>query len=110
MLIKTKKIKSTQNKNKKNKAKKTRKSKRFLKAGSNEKCCICGKKIVGKSFIPSECLMKHGKIRSHKICNDCWWNSFAIEGANHKCPGCIYKKPLNDQKQTELIDLTKEED
>lgn len=76
------------------------------KGGSKEKCCICMNKIDGKSFIPSACLMKHGKNRAHKICNDCWWNSFAKEGVSHQCPGCEKGLPLSGSPPPEFIDLT----
>jgi LSD1 subclass zinc finger protein len=95
----------------KRKYKKTRKNRRTLrykKGGTNEKCSMCDKVIINdKKFIPSGCLMKHGRNRSHKICSDCWWNKFAIEGVNHKCPGCESGLPLNNPVITkiEVIDL-----
>jgi len=77
--------------------------------GSKEECCICRNKIDGKSFIPSACLMKHGKNRAHKICNDCWWNSFAKEGVTHQCPGCEKGLPLNGPAPPKFIDLTEDD-
>ena len=58
------------------------------------KCCMCGK-LVSKNdtFIPVKCLKKYGE-RGHRICNDCWWSKFAIEGTNHECPGCEKDLPL----------------
>jgi len=79
------------------------------KGGSKEECCICENKINGTSFIPSGCLMKHGKIRAHKICNDCWWNSFAKEGVTHQCPGCAKGLPLNGPPPPKFIDLTEDD-
>jgi hypothetical protein len=79
------------------------------KGGTKEECCICRKNINGASFIPSACLMKYGKIRAHKICNDCWWNSFAQETANHQCPGCAKGLPLNGPAPPKIIDLTEDD-
>lgn len=79
------------------------------KGGSKEACCMCRKKINGTSFIPSSCLMKHGKIRSHKICSDCWWNTFAKEGISHQCPGCEKGLPLHGPSPPKLIDLTEDD-
>ena len=85
------------------------------KGGTNSKssCVICDKKNNDNSnmLIPNECLMKHGKYKAHKICSNCWWNNFAKEGSNHKCPGCVNKKPLNIEKNNNtnnnsIIDLT----
>jgi hypothetical protein len=57
------------------------------------KCCICLTEVdENKTLTPSRCLTKNGSIKSHKICQECWWNSvtgFAIEGTNHSCPGCL---------------------
>jgi len=81
-----------------------------MKGGTHQDhCCMCDKTITGKQFIPSGCLMKHGKIRSHKICSDCWWNKFAKEGESHQCPGCVSKKPLNGPPPFQgVIDLTED--
>jgi len=66
-------------------------------------CCLCSKTIdINTSLIPVICLIKNGNINSHKICQNCWWNpisGFAIEGSNHKCPGCL-------QNNLKIIDLT----
>jgi len=92
------------------KTKKLYKTKRsYKKGGSEEECCICDQKLGDKkSFIPSGCLMKHGKIRSHKICDKCWWDSFAQEGVSHKCPGCKKDKPLHGPPPPKIIDLTED--
>ena len=79
------------------------------KGGSKEECCICENKINGQTFIPSGCLMKNGKIRAHKICNDCWWNSFAKEGVTHQCPGCAKGLPLNGPPPPKFVDLTEDD-
>lgn len=96
---------------KKNTRKILRRSRYRKRGGSEETCSLCHKIVVnGKSFIPSGCLMKHGKFRAHKICNDCWWDTFAQEGKSHKCPGCESGQSLNKPKpivsKVEVIDLT----
>jgi hypothetical protein len=105
--------KSCKNKSCKNKSCKSKrkfgKKKSFLKGGAQEECCICDQKIKDKKlFIPSECLMKYGKIRSHKICDDCWWNTFAKEGISHSCPGCKRGLPLHGPPPPKFIDLTED--
>jgi len=69
------------------------------------KCSICDTMInKNDALIPAKCLMKHGQ-RGHRICNDCWWSKFAIEGTNHECPGCENDLPLTkvSPKITETI-------
>ena len=57
-------------------------------------CCICIKVITQQSILtPSKCKMKNGD-RSHRMCEDCWWNVFALENTNHQCPGCKHNYPL----------------
>jgi len=101
------KIKNKKNWNKKYSLKKKRREKK--KGGSKEECCMCRNKINGTSFIPSGCLMKNGKIRAHKICSDCWWNSFAKEGVNHQCPGCAKGLPLHGSPPPKIVDLTEDD-
>ena len=94
---------------KKNTRKMSRRTRYRKRGGAEETCSMCHKMIVnGKPFIPSGCLMKHGKVRAHKICDDCWWNKFAKEGVSHKCPGCESGQPLNKPlvSKVEVIDLT----
>ena len=95
---------------------KTRKIKREkLKGGNGEKvkCCICGKMVAVKdTFVPRECLIKHGKT-AHRICEDCWWDpekGFALETSSHKCPGCEKGLPLNRVKKEQpiIVDLTED--
>jgi len=77
----------------------------------NVNCCICNKKIkTADGLIPLECLTKYGANRAHKCCNQCWFSKFAIEGADHRCPGCVKGLPLNGPPlDTSLvIDLTEE--
>jgi hypothetical protein len=57
-------------------------------------CSICDKLFDrDKSLIPVLCLKEHG-IRAHRICQECWWNTFAKEDAPHGCPGCKRALPL----------------
>jgi hypothetical protein len=83
---------------------------RNLKGGDddNVKCCICEKMIKkDDTLIPRECLKKYGKA-AHRICQNCWWNEFAVEGVSHKCPGCEKGLPLTEFKNESpvFIDLT----
>jgi hypothetical protein len=94
---------------KKLKQKRRRTRRRGLKGGEydNVKCCIC-EKMVNKddTLIPRECLNKYGKA-AHRICKDCWWKEFAVEGVSHKCPGCVKGLPLTKFKKESpiLVDL-----
>ena len=57
-------------------------------------CSMCDKTVVrNKTLVPARCLKEHGD-RAHRICQDCWWNTFAKEDAPHGCPGCIKGLPL----------------
>lgn len=112
----SKKIRKTK-KNKKNKT-------LYRKIGGNSNnvdtvnCCICNTLVnVSDTLIPKKCLDKYG-IRSHRICQDCWWNpskGFAQENVSHACPGCekklhltnITSKP-NSKNGNHIIDLTLE--
>lgn len=96
-----------------------RKKNAKIKGGTKDKieCCMCENKVnKGNTLIPVACLMKHGKINSHKICQDCWWDKdtgFAREGTNHACPGCVKNpiiKPTSEKKTGAIIDLTLEDD
>ena len=84
-------------------------------------CCICMTDVnyelppnpLSNSFQPLNCFKKHG-INSHRICSNCWFNKFAIEGVSHICPGCIKNMPLTIYKNTntkynkpiEIIDIS----
>ena len=73
-------------------------------------CSICEISFPKEdTFTPSLCLLKNGKA-SHRICENCWWNKFALEGVSHKCPGCIKGLPLTEFKKEPpiFIDLTEE--
>ena len=56
-------------------------------------------------MIPRICLKTNG-INGHKICEICWWEKFAIENKNHKCPGCEKNIPIITNKVKDIIDLT----
>ncbi len=57
-------------------------------------CSICDKSVPrNKTLIPMLCLKEHGD-RAHRICKECWWDTFAKEDAPHGCPGCIRNLPL----------------
>ena len=98
------KTKKQNKQNKQNKQKRTRqnksKTRRAIKGGGKSpnsdkvKCSMCLQSVSkNDSLIPAKCLMNHGQ-RGHRICNDCWWSKFAIEGTNHECPGCEKDLPL----------------
>jgi hypothetical protein len=92
--------------------KKTRRSRKNIFAkGKQYNCCICDKKINSEfPLTPARCLTKLGK-NSHKICSDCWWNNFAKEGVNHKCPGCPVEEPKTSKTlNNEIIDLVSSSD
>ena len=107
--MQTKKSKKERKTGKKRNLKTKRNKKTLRKGGANkETCCMCDKKIKDThSFVPSECLLKHGKNRAHKICPECWWDDFANETASHKCPGCVKGIPVkSDPDKGKVIDLT----
>lgn len=86
---------------------------RHHKKKSCTQCCMCEKMVaVNDTFVPRECLMKHGKA-AHRICEDCWWNEktgFALESTCHECPGCKKGLPLTHVKKEPpiVVDLTEE--
>jgi len=95
---------------KKRKQKPRRTRRRSLKGGDNVKCCMCEKMVNNDdTLIPRECLNKYGKA-AHRICQDCWWKEFAIEGVSHKCPGCVKGLSLTKFKKEPpiLVDLTED--
>jgi hypothetical protein len=107
--MKTRKNKSV----KKYKLYKKKYSKKYsLGKGPNDTCCMCNKKINSNDFlIPSKCLAQNGRKNAHKICNKCWWSKFAIEGANHKCPGCEKEpKIVRPKINNEVINLVSTSD
>lgn len=61
-----------------------------------EKCCMCENPLDENVLIPSQCFTLNG-TKGHRICIDCWFNKFAIEGKSHACPGCIKKQKINDK-------------
>lgn len=88
---------------------------RSKRGGTKFQCCMCEHRVSERNTLnPSACLMKYGS-KAHRICSHCWWDrekGFAIEGANHECPGCKKGLPLTvviakpSQKISEVIDLT----
>ena len=57
-------------------------------------CCMCNQPFSrNETLVPARCLKEHGD-RAHRICQECWWNTFAKEDAPHGCPGCIHNIPL----------------
>ena len=68
-----------------------------------QKCCTCNN--IHNSLIPGRCLRINGQ-KGHRLCNHCWFNTFAIEGADHSCPGCNKGLPLTSEPEPEMIDLT----
>ena len=90
----------------------------FKKGGDGEDkvvCCLCGDEVnISRTLMPSGCKIIHGK-KSHRICEDCWWNpetGFGIEKLKRKCPGCEKGLPLTDVKIEPpiFIDLTEDDD
>jgi hypothetical protein len=59
-------------------------------------CVLCGQFISYEQyFIPLKCLLKNGSRKAHRLCEKCWFSKFTKEDADHKCPGCVMKKPFN---------------
>ena len=75
----------------------------------DHRCCMCGKPVDlddrVNALIPKQCLNKYGRMAAHRICKECWFEpetGFAVEGANHKCPGCVKNLPLNKIRRLPL--------
>ena len=101
-------IKKHNNKHSKKHSKKHKK--KYYIGGNNKiKCATCDNITdISDSFAPRVCYQMHMN-KAHRICNDCWWKTFAIEGADHSCPGCKKKLPLtttNNYDSNDVIDLT----
>ena len=113
--IKSKKI-STKKKrqSRKNQIKKMSNKKKQIGGNSTVKCCVCNQKIdkLSNALIPLKCLNEN-KAKAHRICQDCWWDEkkgFALETAEHQCPGCKKNFPLTEIKQQEeVIDLIEDD-
>jgi hypothetical protein len=68
-------------------------------------CAICEKKL-GKTYMkPSKCAQKHGFSKCHRICQKCWFDIFAKENANHKCPGCAKKMKLPRIEKKKAVEV-----
>jgi hypothetical protein len=101
---KTRKNRKTNINNKKY-SRKYRKTMKNVARGRSYNCCMCNKDFESElPFSPSACFRKLGE-KSHKICPDCWWEKFAIEGANHKCPACPpeTKQPIVNEEVIDLV-------
>jgi hypothetical protein len=90
---------------------KTRRTRRRSRKGGNgingeqATCCMCETVVdKGKTYIPRKCLTKNMQ-KAHRICENCWWSTFAEENATHACPGCVKGLPLTEYKQPTFIDL-----
>ena len=71
------------------------------------KCCMCCKDDNIKDMLtPRICLVRHGLASAHKICQQCWFNCFAVEGGDHRCPGCPPSYKIDTLKF--IIDITDE--
>ena len=103
--MRTKKSKSTkktrQNKKTQKQNRKTRQNKKVIRDNgpispdAKISCADCNKPTIRSNMlVPSKCLQDHGET-AHRLCQDCWWSKFAVEGASHDCPGCTKRKPLN---------------
>lgn len=73
----------------------------------DHRCCMCGDAVDLddrlNALIPKQCLNKYGTLAAHRICKDCWFEpetGFAVEGANHQCPGCAKNMPLNKKPRS----------
>jgi hypothetical protein len=103
--------KYTRMRRRKNRKNKRISKKKIYKGGNNDiTCCMCGDKNLTRenTLVPSQCLKHFG--RAHRICIEkCWFQKFAIEGNDHKCPGCKKGLPLTNIESTfpnQVIDLT----
>ena len=86
------------------------KSNRKHYGGNNEqvKCSICENTThINNTLVPSKCY-KLNLDKAHRICQDCWWNTFSKEKTDHTCPGCNKQLPLttSSYNSNDVIDLT----
>ncbi len=74
----------------------------------NELCVICDKYILkdANSLVPVKCLVTYGS-KAHRICKTCWFSKFAVEGADHRCPGCLNNKPFTKRKKKSITEKQK---
>lgn len=74
------------------------------------RCVICEKYIQcdANSLVPLKCLVKYGS-KAHRICIQCWFSKFAIEEADHRCPGCLSNKPLTICKKKPITEKQRKE-
>ena len=56
-------------------------------------CAMCGRfTTTSKGLAPAACLRKYGPSKAHRICQACWFGTFAKEEGDHRCPGCLKNK------------------
>ena len=67
-------------------------------------CVICDKSCNNKSMKPLTCIIKHG-ARAHRVCAACWFGVFAVENANHSCPGCVRQRPLPQLAEPTIVEI-----
>ena len=78
-------------------------------------CCMCGNTEQRNNMLAPSICLQNNRERAHRICQSCWWNDFAIEGANHDCPGCVKHLPLapplqrNKPKEEDIIIIDDDE-
>ena len=104
--------------NKKRYSRKYRKTMKNVAKGGPYNCCMCGTDFESVlPLSPSACVKKN-KEKSHKICQECWWGKFAVEGVSHNCPGCppepkkrpVIIEPMRKSGTPEIIDLVSSND
>jgi hypothetical protein len=80
-------------------------------------CAQCERKhyVDGAPLHPRKCLNQNRF--PHQLCQNCWWNGFADENANHECIGCLKGIPLVKprrsvrlQRLQPVVDLTEDSD
>ncbi len=89
------------------KRRKTKKNTKKPKLTYDHRCCMCDKPVDlddrVNALVPKQCLNKYGRMAAHRICKECWFEpetGFAVEGAVHKCPGCVHALPLNKKPRS----------
>ena len=71
-------------------------------------CSMCDKSVSrNESLVPARCLKTHGD-RAHRICQQCWWNTFAKEDVPHECPGCTRGLPLPPRVKGQRAPISEE--
>ena len=68
-------------------------------------CAICEKELRSHYLKPVKCAQTHGFSRCHRICEKCWFKTFAKEGADHGCPGCKKKLKLPQAERKNAVEV-----